>query len=166
MDTNIEKEQTRDFLKASRDFCVFIESIDKSGDDYLRKLQTLLLVLYQRAAVLPWIVSESNQEFEVNFPESATESILKNLSDRLGDNRYYWTVFDPTDKTDTEAVCGDLVNDIGDIYRDVKSGLLKFDISTTGSKEAALWDMKFMFGKHWGKHTIDALRTLHFLLEE
>lgn len=166
MDANIEQEQTKDFLKASRDFCAFIESIDKSDDTYLRQLQTLLLTLYQRATVLPWIESEFSQEFEVNIPEGYIKNILKSLSDRIGANRYYWTVFDPTDDTDKEAVCGDLVDDIGDVYHDVKRGLLIFDIGTIGSKEVALWHLKFLFEKHWGKHTIDALRTLHFLLEE
>ncbi len=166
MNTTLEQEETRDFLKASRDFCAFIESIDKSADTYLRQLQALLLTLYQRATVLPWIESEFNQKFEVNLPESDIENILRNLSSKIGADRYYWTVFDPTDDTDKEAVYGDLVDDIGDIYKDVKRGLLIFDIGTIGAKEVALWDLKFMFERHWGKHTIDALRTLHFLLEE
>lgn len=166
IETIIEQEQTKDFLKISRDFCVFIESIDKSDDTYLRQLQTLLLTLYQKATVLPWTSTELNQEFEGDLTQNDTENILRNLSDKIGGDRYYWTVFDPTDDTDTQAVCGDLVDDIGDIYKDVKRGLLTFDIGTMASKEHGMWELKFLFAKHWGQHTIDALRTIHFLLEE
>jgi hypothetical protein len=162
----IEQQQTKDFLTISRDFCAFIESIDKSGDDYLRQLQTILLTLYQRAIYLPWTTLELNQEFQVDLTKAEIESILRKLADKIGDDRYYWLVFDPTDDNDTESVCGDLVDDIGDTYKEVKRGLLVFDLGTMASKEHGIWELKFLFEKHWGQHTIDALRTIHFLLEE
>lgn len=166
VDIIIEQEQIKDFLTISRDFCVFIESIDKLGDDYLRQLQTVLLTLYQKAIFLPWTTLELNQEFQVDLSKEEVESVLRKLNDKIGGDRYYWLVFDPTDDNDKESVCGDLVDDIVDTYKDVKSGLLSFDLGTMASKEHAIWKLKFLFEKHWGQHTINALRTMHFLLGE
>ena len=162
----IELEQTKDFLKTSRDFCAFIESIDEADEGYLRQLQNLLLTLYYKATLLSWTTLEFNQDVQAKSTGEEVESILKELARKIGDHRYYWTVFDPTDEQDTDAVCGDLVDDIGDTYKDVKRGLLTFDLGTMASKEHGIWDLKFGFEKHWGQHTIDALRTIHFLLEE
>ena len=166
IETIVAQEQTKDFLKISRDFCAFIESIDKSSDAYLRQLQYLLLTLYKAATSLPWTTLEFNREFQMDLTKEEIENILRKLAEKIGDDRYYWTVFDPTDDKDRESVCGDLVDDIGDTYKDVKRGLLTFDLGTMASKEHGIWELKFLFTKHWGQHTIDALRTIHFLLEE
>lgn len=162
----IEHGPTKDFLLTSREFCGFIESIDKSDDSYLRQLQALLLTLYQKATFLPSTTLEFNQDFQVDLTNEKIENALKKLAEKIGDDRYYWTVFDPTSDNEAEAVCGDLVDDIGDTYRGVKRGLLTFDLGTMASKEHSLWELKFLFEKHWGQHTIDALRTIHFLLEK
>jgi hypothetical protein len=162
----IEQKETQDFLTISRDFCAFIESIDKSGDDYLRQLQMILLTLYQKAIFLPTTTLELRHELQVNLTKEEIETILNKLADKVGDDRYYWLVFDPTDHNDTESVCGDLIDDIGDIYKDIKRGLVTFDLGTIACMQHGIWELKFLFEKHWGQHTIDALRTIHFLLEE
>ena len=57
--------------------------------------------------------------------EKEFEKILFFISERL-DNRYYWHVFDPSNQVDTEPVCGDLLDDLGDIYKDLKRSILIF----------------------------------------
>jgi hypothetical protein len=67
--------------------------------------------------------------------------VLSRLDARLGSNRYYWDVFDPFDHEDHQAVCGDLVDDLADIYKDIKRGLTVFDIGTLASRETASWEL-------------------------
>jgi hypothetical protein len=47
-------------------------------------------------------------------------------------------VFDPTKDDDIEPVCGDLLDDLGDIYKDLKNSLLLFDKGTPAEIESAV----------------------------
>lgn len=84
------------------------------------------------------------------------------LKAKLGEWDLYWEVFDPT--KDSEAIRGSLADDIADVYRDIKEGLgcQDLDLALQGD---AIWEWRVGFYSHWGKHAIDALRTIHFLLE-
>ena len=77
----------------------------------------------------------------------------------LEDWDLYWQVFDPT--KDSEAIYGSLADDIADIYRDLKEGLDDIHLARA---EDIIWEWRLGFSSHWGKHAIDALRTIHFRL--
>ena len=85
------------------------------------------------------------------------------LKGKLGNEDLYWQVFDPT--RDTEAIHGSLAGDIEEIYRDLKEGLVLLEQPHLAPPEDIIWEWRFGFFSHWGKHAIDALRTIHFLLE-
>jgi len=57
-----------------------------------------------------------------------------------------------------DPVCGDIADDFSDIYQDVKSGLLAYEL---GRKSQAVWHWRFTWGIHWGEHATSALRALH-----
>jgi hypothetical protein len=71
--------------------------------------------------------------------------------------QYYWEIFEPVTDTPEEAVCGDITDDLGDIYIDVKEGLLAYPLS----EQSAVWHWRTTFGFHWGRHATSALRALH-----
>ena len=85
------------------------------------------------------------------------------LKEKLGDWDLYWQVFDPT--KDTEAIYGTLADDMADIYRDLQEGLV---LAATEQAQPAdiIWEWRVGFYSHWGKHAMDALRTIHFRLED
>jgi len=58
-----------------------------------------------------------------------------------------------------------LADDFADIYRDLKEGL-NLNESHEASPEDNIWHWRLGYYSHWGKHAIDAVRTIHFLLEE
>lgn len=165
MNSSIEKvlelKETMEFLQTARNYCAFIESTDTTDKEYLLELQSILLTLYQKATNLPWTTIEHEEEFKEKLSKDFNKILLL-IAEKVGQNRYYWEVFDPTNEN--EVVCGDLVDDLGDIYKDMKYGLMIFDIGTIASKEDSIWGMKFGFEKHWGLHAISALKTIHFLL--
>jgi len=79
------------------------------------------------------------------------------VSDFVVEGRqYYWEVFDPY--VEEPPVKGSLSDDLLDVYRDVRRGLLLWDHN---APQAAIWEWRFSFGVHWGNHAIDALRALH-----
>jgi hypothetical protein len=89
------------------------------------------------------------------------EAICHLLKEKLGDADLYWTVFDPT--KDKEIVYGTLSNDIADIYRDLKEGLVEIRESAATPSQA-IWNLRLGFYTHWGYHATSALRTIHALV--
>lgn len=95
--------------------------------------------------------------------EAEWERLYQSLKEKLGEWNLYWQVFDPT--KDSEAIRGSLADDVADVYRDVKEGLDCHNPDSTLQGEA-IWVWRVGYYSHWGKHAIDALRTIHFLLED
>lgn len=72
--------------------------------------------------------------------------------------QYYWEVFHPVADAAEQPVAGDLCDDLADIYRDLKDGLMIFD---RGNDPLAVFQWAPSFGFHWGRHATGALRALH-----
>jgi len=87
--------------------------------------------------------------------------LYESLKHKLGETDSYSTVFNPA--TDKEAIRASLSDDIADIYRDMKEGLLLVGRSA-GDAEEAVWDWQLGFSCHWGHHAICALQTIHHIL--
>jgi len=85
------------------------------------------------------------------------------LKEKLGDWDLYWQVFDPT--KDNKAIYGTLADDIADIYRDLKNGINLTESDTVLPRDI-ISEWRFGFYSHWGRHAINALGTIHRLLED
>lgn len=156
-----------DFYKSATDYCNFIDNYSKQSQiDFLKIARQKLLKLYDKALDLQWVDLQSNIEYAERLDDKEFKSILSFLADKLDDKRYYWHVFDPTNHTDTEPVCGDLVDDLSDIYKDIKYSIMIYSLDREDCKENALWQFKFDFDKHWGDHCINALTGIHFILQD
>jgi hypothetical protein len=171
----LNRDTTREFLGAAKKFVKILEDRTLTKEAFLKLSHSALIDIYSAGHKL--------QEIELKYsgPDSDfdKEEIFDNqnagLISDLGEEAFYWEVFDPTYSehngepksgltiTDRDASQGWLVDDYGDIYRDLKIELTK--IETIGSDEAvedALWQLKFGFHNHWGGHAINAMRYLHY----
>jgi hypothetical protein len=158
-------KEFRDFYKSATDYCDHIENYHGSSSaDFMKATRQNLLHLYDTGLKLQWVDLQSNAEFDDRLDDKEFETILHSISAKLG-QRYYWHVFNPSNQEDTESVCGDLVDDLGDIYKDLKRSILLYQIDTIDSRERAVWDFKFLFEKHWNDHCINALTGIHFFLQ-
>ena len=54
-----------------------------------------------------------------------------------------------------------LADDIADIYRDLKEGLVLSE-THQAPPENIIWNWRVLFYSHWGKHAMDALLAIHF----
>lgn len=161
----LETKQFVDFYESAIDFCQHIEhNKTQSSIDFIQITRLKLLSLYDAGLKLPDVEILLNAEFDKKLEEKEFEKTLFFISERI-EKRYYWHVFNPTDEVDTEPVCGDLVDDLGDIYKDLKQSILIFKIGTNESQETAVWEFKFNFDKHWSDHCINALSAIHFFLQ-
>jgi hypothetical protein len=147
-------------------FCGFIEQTEPCRPiDFLLATRPHLIRLYDTASALPWVDLQSDKDYDEKLAANAFQTIYSSIAEQLGDARYYWHVFDPLDDSDTTPVCGDLLDDLGDIYKDLKYALLVFHLDQEDCQENALWQFKFDFDAHWDRHCVNALSAIHFHLK-
>jgi hypothetical protein len=86
-----------------------------------------------------------------------TTVLRHRIGTKLGDHDLYSVVFDPSER-DSAPVTGSLADDVADIYRDLQDGFAEL---RAGRSANALWQWKFGFDRHWGKHAGEANYALH-----
>ncbi len=171
----LSKNTTVQFLESAQKFCSLIERDDLSLEEFLSKVHLSLVELYSTGFKLEIISLKYSFEYtpERLNSEKRKELNSSKISD-LGKDSFYWEIFDPTYHeidgkpengwkiSDKEPSQGWLVDDFGDIYGDLKSGLLEIEKGTDEAIEKALWNLKWSFLNHWGDHCINALRYFHY----
>ena len=81
----------------------------------------------------------------------------------LGQYSLYWFVFDPLETPPEEAVAGDLREDLIEIYEDVRTGLHNWPTTSSSERTDLVWQWRFDFVHHWGRHATAALAAVHAL---
>jgi hypothetical protein len=102
--------------------------------------------------------------YKIRYEEWA--SLWNRLGELLGDARYHWGYFDPTEPRDSQEkpIIHDLADDLADIYRDIQDGLRTWDADVEGYGPHTIWTWRFNFQYHWGHHAVGAMRALHQLV--
>lgn len=172
----LDKDSTKDFLKAARHFVDLLEIEQIDQEEFYLQAHKALVDLYAAGHKLVWIdlkYSDSDKDYDRDdFDRGKNAGKIGDL----GEETFYWEVIDPTYTeqdgqpgqgwkiTDKEPSQGWLVDDFSDIYNDLKTDLDKIDNNWTDEfVEDALWQMKWGFDHHWGHHCINAMRALHYL---
>ncbi len=163
------------FASVAQQFCNAIDSAPNLDRiELLVQVYKILPQLIGEAMILPKIElsDDESQEEEarkaqarerLRLSEAQWGELYEFLKVKLGDLNLYWEVWDPTE--DNEAIQGSLADDLADIYRDLKEGL-NLGEARQAAPEDNIWHWRLGYYSHWGKHAVDALRTIHFLLEE
>jgi hypothetical protein len=156
-----------DFLNAAKNYCNFIETEDSLTEiQFLSVTQTHLVTLYYLARQLPSVHLQVDKEFESDIDDEQMKALLRFIGARVRFS-YYWVVLNPVDMNNlAETGTGDLIDDLGDIYKDLKRALVIFETDDIAAKENAIWKFKFDFDYHWGEHCIEALSAIHHHLAE
>lgn len=150
-----------EFSVAAREYCKFIEEDEttKSQDYVLRCLQ-LLLTLHLRGLKLPGLGTGKSEN---GIGLEQWQVIRARIASRL-DRDAYSMIFEPFDESPAPLL-GSLSDDLADIWKDLKEGLLQFDLGTTSGIENAVWMWRFGLEYHWGtRHSAHAIGALHHLL--
>ena len=140
------------FASLAQQYCDWLESEPTSAANEHFMAAQSVAELYAAALSLPG--TEPTQHM-ASVPESLRAQVLTRL--RAFPFQYYWEIFDPVALNPEEPVCGDITDDLGDIYLDLKEGLLLYALS----EQAAVWHWRTTFGFHWGRHAASALHALH-----
>lgn len=136
------------FIQSAENYCNTIDNFESNQDD--NKLKTLLrslIDLYSKALYLPEVETEMTQVTDLEVP-------VPKINFKKHDN--YWEVFNPYHLN--EPIGASLSDDILDIYKDVKEGLVLYEKKQYSE---AIWQWKSTLEVHWGGHAADAIRALH-----
>jgi hypothetical protein len=163
----LKNDNTQATLVSAGQFCDFIDSAgfqNYSLDDFVDLLHIRLADLYSKSILLPTIELVITDRKEGREKKETDATLYKKLAELLGEYTDYSQSFDPTVLDDKENYSnGCLVDDLADIYKDLKEVSKNIQKDTDDSVQQALWDLKFGFGAHWGSHLIDALRFVHYI---
>lgn len=161
MDSSSTNEIVDRFGGVAKRFCDLVESAEQHGRSaFLLRMYQLLPELIHAALQLPDMPpGEESEEVEsARVPKIEWSRIYDALGQVVGDWGIYWQVFDSTEED--EPVAGSLADDFADIYRDLDEGI-KLSIQHPPSPRNVIWQWRFSFYTHWGKHAIDALQVIH-----
>lgn len=153
------------FIAEAKSYCLFIEDYQcKNVNEFLTMLQRSLIALYLAGKNLPNTGLQEDGDFEEKMDDGYLKGIISLVAERLEDKRYYMHLFNPANTNDKDLICGDLLDDICDIYIDIKQTMVALDIGTHIAIENAIWQFKFDFDNHWGDHCINAIYATHYFL--
>jgi Domain of unknown function (DUF5063) len=146
-------------------FCSIVDSapsIDRT--ELVERIYRVLPKLIDQAIAMPDVELSKRRRRKPprGVGQHEWQLLYQSLQEKLGDWNLYRQVFNPTQ--DTEAIFGSLADDISDIYDELKKGL-ELNETSQSQPEDAIWEWKFSFQIHWGKHVIDALLAIYFRLQ-
>jgi hypothetical protein len=146
------------FVAAAESFFEVVESSDtRSRIEFVRDLERSLADLYAAGLTLDDVDPDDDSPPPSALTNDEAAALQRRLGEKLGDIDFFSVVFDPYD-FDTTPVTGSLADDLADIYRDLQDG---FAALRNGATANALWQWKFGFETHWGKHAVEAMYALY-----
>ena len=142
-----------EFIDAAQYFCGWIEGHPLPPFEEHATARRLVARLYSAALDLPFAEPD---DFEVIKLNELTRS---RITQRLSSLPFsiYWIALNSDIRDEGTVACGELADDLHDIYTDVKEGLLTYPHSVP----TATWHWRFTFDIHWGHHAVSALSALH-----
>lgn len=158
------------FRTAAEEFCGLVEQSAASGAaDFLAVAERRLVALYAAALQLEADAS-SDGDWSARIPHEAWRDIYVRLQTILGPYDQYREIFDPAALGDPsgsieggdEPVVASLSDDLADIWRDLRPGLMAWALANERKRGDIAWEWQASFTSHWGQHLVDALRAIHW----
>jgi hypothetical protein len=146
------------FRAAAADFIQTVESHPHlQRDAFLSAMSRCLAELYSSALLLPAVIPDTPSAEETPSAKHDSRRLFRPLKEKIGPLDGYWTVFDST--ANANPVQGSLSMDISEIYSDLKRDLL---LEQQGVTQADfLWELRFSFRSHWGRHLLGVLAAIY-----
>jgi hypothetical protein len=144
------------FRAAAANFIQVVDSIAViEREAFLARLSHCLAELYTSALDFPAVQPDTSSIDETPFAKEECNELYHLLRSKIGSFDGYWRVFDSVENL--PPVQASLAADISEIYFDLKQDLRPKDISDPDF----LWELRFSFRSHWGRHLLGALTAIH-----
>ncbi|HEV2654674.1 MAG TPA: DUF5063 domain-containing protein [Ktedonobacteraceae bacterium] len=156
------------FMQAAQKFCSVIENPAADLRIWIKDVLLSTAVLYTVGLALSQIPTPEITDVETERqPIEQWQELYNHLSTLLREKRWYACVSFETHPAHQvqKQLYGDLADDLADIYRDVITGLRRWNTTADEYLGDIVWDWQFHFIHHWGDdHAAAALRYLHYLV--
>jgi hypothetical protein len=146
------------FADVARRYCAWAEEPPAGPGDDMHSARRLLAELHLAVLDLPTEIADTETHTDSLTADDWTA--IRGRFQHLPVNGYS-DVFNPL--VDEPPVFNTLFDDLSDIWRDLKEGLVLYD---RGEIEAAVWEWQFNFEIHWGRHLTGAQRAIHAYFSE
>ena len=166
--TFVSHSIVKEFLETAERFCSLIENhSDLSTYQFANQLSELLPLLYRLGHLLPDVEPTTSDGTINTVPSNKHAAMREEIGAKFGKFDLYREVFDLYNHLDDDPVMMSIGDDISDIYSELKPGLSAYSLAPLD----AVWNWKFGFLNHWGRHLVSSLRAIqylfsHFLLTE
>jgi hypothetical protein len=161
----LDTPAVRRYEDAVERYCTVVRAhADGSLGAFLRAAESALSALYSSAADLPEVSPATEQIPEQKENRDQYLRLQGSLAAKLGQYDAYREVFDPTDSEDREPVQYLLSLDLVEILEDIEYGRSLVDPKGSVSRADVLWQWRFDFTSHWGRHAATALKVVNSLL--
>lgn len=164
-----DKNAIHRFITVTRNYCAAVERpTGATAEAFLQEMLPRLVELYATALALPDVEPADDDREWPGMTHEEWKVVFDDLRERIVDYQLYWTTDGfplRTDDTSPPLLCGDLANDLADIYRDLKDSLDQWETGEDSHRVSALWEWRFGFHAHYGQHIVDAVRVIHRVVE-
>lgn len=151
-------DPVRQFAIAARAFCAWSEGEPGTPEGEVVAALRHLTELYQDALNLP----DSFEDIDApSIPDEEWAVVFRRFD--VFPFKHYSECFNPHVVPGEKPVVSDIADDLADIWRDVKRGLVLY---SCGHFDAAAWEWKENFRYHWGHHAVGAIYALHCWLAQ
>lgn len=124
-----------------------------------------LTAVLAEAILLPALEPESEDVLAGGPTHEEWRVLAVGLRALFGDRDAYRTTWAPYGAESPTAGHGSLADDLAGVWRDLRDGLDAL-AAGTASEADVLWEWRFGFEHHWGRHAVEATRALHAVLAE
>ena len=154
MNKNVEN-----FVKTVKEYIGLMDTAEEIPlKTFLAKCSLLLPKIYYQAQLLPDIEppdSKATDHNNIDYPMEKITSLLNKYNN-------YSLVFNPIQ--DNAAIKSSMADDLADTYLDLKHSLINYESKNNFKAQSAIWDWKFDFETHYGKHIVGAISPIYEIL--
>lgn len=154
-----------EFVTVAAEYCSFLEKAEQYEiKPFVDKMTKLLPLLYLKAALLPDLVSASEDDMPQFVTEEEYEYEHGLLLEKIGRYDEYLEVFNSDMQYSDTPVVASISEDLTDMYQDLKDMVANFQRADLNIMNDAILKCKDNFKEFWGQKSLNALRALHNVL--
>ncbi len=148
------------FRRAAKELRAAVRSEEPDLHEWTRRVRNGVARACLAAALLPH-GPVTNARRPGGASDANEDALAAHLAERLGDADAYVELSDGTDSLDSDllARAGWISRGLAEIDADLATALEWI----SSPHDDLLWDLRFAFENHWGRHAVDVLRPLHTL---
>ena len=162
-----QTEAVARFAAFAEAYCACVEAHRQMAPvAFLIKQLELLPQLYCLGAALPTVEPSDDVPISDRLTNDEWGVLFGSLQAHLEQYEHYWEVYDPSQQEPDDVVAGSLADDFADIHRDLRAGLSAWHKATDASRVDAVWEWREAWENHWGFHAVDAIRGMHWHLQD